>query len=205
MRMILAAFVGMFLCGAGYASDDCVVYKMTPTVHLTAPMWEKSVVQPLKPMDLWHGNVIATLVDNYDITGDITPIEDGFCVALKSVDAVVGYSDFLVQIDNRHRRGTCSYDAILMHEDEHIRAYLSVIDEMTPELEGAVRSAANSVMPVFVRDTGDIDAAIDELNHRLQSHPDLILINRRIRAAEEIKNKTVDAHDDGSRLRGCME
>lgn len=205
MRMILALLVGLGLGAGAYAGDDCVVYKMTPDVQLSAPNWEKSVVQPLKPMDLWHGNVVATLVDNYDITGDVTPIEDGFCVALKSVKATVGYSDFLVQIDSRHRRGTCSYDAILSHEDEHIRAYLSVIDDLMSSLQDAVETAAQSVMPVFVRNESDIDGAIDELNRRLQTHPDIVLINRRIRANEEIKNKAVDAHDDGARLRRCME
>ncbi len=147
---------------------------------------------------------MATLVDNYDITGDVTPIEDGYCVALKSVDATIGYNDFLVQIDSRHARGTCAYDAILSHEDSHIRAYLSVIDDMHDDILAAIDHAARTVMPVFVPLNGNIDAALDELNKRLQDHPELILMRRRIRANEEIKNKDIDAHDDGTRLKRCM-
>ena len=128
MKKIIYTFLSLcFITHASNAMDDCLDYKLTPKINITSPDWSKSVVQPLKKMDVLHGNVIATLVDNFEITGDITSIEDGFCVALKNVDATIGYSDFLVQIDISHKPNTCSYNAILQHEDEHIRAYLSVI------------------------------------------------------------------------------
>ena len=184
--------------------DDCMAYKIRPRITVSAPEWSKEVVQPLKEMDLLHGDVIATLVDNYDITGDVTGIEDGFCVSLKSVAATVGYSDFLVQIDMRHVPGTCTYNAVLSHEDEHIRAYMSIINDFQTELHDAIYAAADSVMPVFVRDEEDIDKALDTLNKNLQSHPDVILVKQKIRAAEEIRNKRVDENDDGTRLKQCM-
>lgn len=187
-----------------YAADDCLDYKIRPRITVSAPEWTKQVVQPLHEMDLLHGDVIATLVDNYDITGDVTPIEDGFCVSLKSVDAVVGYSDFLVQIDMRHAPDTCAYNAVLSHEDEHIRAYLSIVDDFKTDLHNSIYSAADTVMPVFVKNEEDIDSALDTLNQNLQSHPDVILLKQKIRAAEEIRNKHVDENDDGMRLKQCI-
>ena len=133
-------------------ADDCLPYKLNPAVYIDSLSWAKEVVQPLDPMDLLHGNVIATLSDNYDIVADITSIEDGFCVAIKSVTAAVGYTNFLVQIDMRHVPESCSYNAILSHEDDHIRAYLSVIDDFKPELQKSIYSAADSITPIFVRD-----------------------------------------------------
>ena len=189
---------------AARAYDDCLPYKLTPKITLDVPEWSKEVVQPLQHMDLLHGNVLATLVDNYDIVADITNIEDGYCVSLKSVDATVGYSNFLVQIDIRHMPESCTYNAILSHEDQHIRAYLSVIDDFTPELMNAVYTAADSITPIFVRNTSDIDAAITELNAELQAHPDLILVKQKIKAAEEIRNKRVDQHDHGQSLQKCF-
>lgn len=186
-------------------ADECLGYKLRPDVHISTPQWTKQVVQPLKPMNLLHGNVVATLVDNYDITADITSIEDGFCVGLKAVDATIGYSDFMVQIDIRHAPGSCSYDAILSHEDEHIRAYLSIIDDYADDLRSAVYTAADSIMPIFVSDAADIDAAVDKINEYMQSHPDLVMIKKKITAAEEIKNKRVDQNDTGAGLRRCME
>ena len=201
---ILCFFV-LFIPIGVFADDDCLPYKLTPKITLDTPQWSKEVVQPLRHMDLLHGNVVATMVDNYDIVADITNIEDGYCVALKNVFATVGYTDFLVQIDIRHKPNTCTYNAILGHEDEHIRAYLSVIDDFKKELKDSIYSAADSITPIFVRNQSDIDAAIDELNAELQAHPDLILVKQKIKAAEEIRNKRVDQHDTGETLRKCFQ
>ena len=201
---ILCFFV-LFIPIGAFADDDCLPYKLTPKITLDTPQWSKEVVQPLRHMDLLHGNVVATMVDNYDVVADITNIEDGYCVALKNVFATVGYTDFLVQIDIRHKPNTCTYNAILGHEDEHIRAYLSVIDDFKKELKDSIYSAADSITPIFVRNQSDIDAAIDELNAELQAHPDLILVKQKIKAAEEIRNKRVDQHDTGETLRKCFK
>lgn len=203
-KALFLCFLCMVLPNAARGEDDCMAYKIRPRITVSAPEWTKQVVQPLKEMDFLHGDVIATLVDNYDITGDVTGIEDGFCVSLKSVAATVGYSDFLVQIDMRHIPGTCTYNAVLSHEDEHIRAYMSIINDFQTELHDAIYAAADSVMPVFVRNEEDIDTALDTLNKNLQSHPDVILVKQKIRAAEEIRNKRVDENDDGTRLKQCM-
>lgn len=186
-------------------ADDCVAYKLTPKITIDNPSWVKEVVQPLEPMDLWHGNVVATMVDNYDIVADVTSIEDGFCIGLKSVHATIGYSDFSVRIDIRHTPNTCSYDAVLAHEDQHIRQYLSVIDDFKEDLHKSVFVAADSVMPIFVPDMELFDAAIDELNKELQAHPDLILVKQKIKAEEEIRNKRVDLVDTGAGLKKCFK
>ena len=201
---ILCFFV-LFIPIGAFADDDCLPYKLTPKITLDTPQWSKEVVQPLRHMDLLHGNVVATMVDNYDVVADITNIEDGYCVALKNVFATVGYTDFLVQIDIRHKPNTCTYNAILGHEDEHIRAYLSVIDDFKKELKDSIYSAADSITPIFVRNQSDIDAAIDELNAELQAHPDLILVKQKIKAAEEIRNNRVDQHDTGETLCKCFQ
>jgi hypothetical protein len=198
---IFAAAVGVF---SNAAADDCLSYKLNPVVEVSAPSWRKEVVQPLRPMDLWHGNVVATLVENYEIIGNTTSVEDGMCVSLKKVGASVGYSDFQVMIDSRHAPESCAYNAILTHEDEHIRAYLSVIDDLGPDIHAAVYAAANSIVPVFVRADADADSALDLLNEKLQKHPELILLKQRIQAAQEIRNKRVDQVETGAHLQQCM-
>ena len=186
-------------------ADDCLGYKLTPTVNIKTPSWSKKVVQPLQHIDVLHGDVIATMVDNYEITSDITSIEDGFCVAIKNVDVMIGYSDFLVQIDISHKPETCSYNVILSHEDEHIRAYLSVIDDNEKLLKQSIESAVNSMVPVFVKNESDIESAIDKLNEQIQNHPDIILLKQQLKADEEIRNKYVDENDNGERLKKCFD
>ncbi len=185
-------------------ADDCLDYKLKPKITITSPIWTKNVVQPLQKMDVLHGDVIATLVDEFEITADITSIEDGFCVSLKSIDATIGYSDFLVQIDISHRPNSCSYNAILQHEDEHIRAYLSVIDDNQDLFKKSLSIASDSIIPIFVKNEKNIEAAIDKLNEELQNHPDIILLKQQIHADEEIRNKYVDINDTGETLKKCF-
>ena len=186
-------------------ADDCLDYKLNPIITIKSPIWTKSVVQPLQKMDILHGNVIATLVDEFEITADITSIEDGFCVALKNIDATIGYSDFLVQIDISNKPNTCQYNAIWQHEDEHIRAYLSVIEDNQFLFNKSVKNAANSIVPVFVKNEKDIEFAIDKLNTHKQHHPDIILLKQQIHADDEIRNKYVDLNDTGETLKKCFD
>lgn len=204
-RKFLAIFLSLFGVLNIANANECATYKIKPKIVINIPQWNKSVIQPHESMDLLHGNVVATLVDNYDINTDITSIEDGFCISLKSVYSTIGYSDFLVKIDKRHNKNSCSYNAILNHENKHIDAYLSVIDDYKTDLHNALYSAADSVMPIFIKDTSEIDWAIEKLNNELQSHPNIVLIKQKIHAAEEIKNKNIDIIEDYSELKKCLK
>lgn len=185
-------------------ADDCLQFKNIPNVNINLPEIHKDVLQPKQPMDLWHGNIIATFVDNYDIVTDVKDEKDGFCVVLKNVNAVVGYNDFLINIDIRHDLNSCSYNAVLEHEEKHVNAYLSVVDDFMGDFKQSVFVAADSVMPIFIKNKSDIDAAIVMMNNEIQSHPEVVLIKQKIKAAEEIRNKKIDQNDDGSDLKKCF-
>lgn len=186
-------------------ADNCLQYKRAPEILLNSPDWSKTVVQSTVPMDLWHGNVIATLQDKYDVLTEIKPVDDGYCVVLKSVGATVGYSEFLVQIDMRHTPNTCPYNAVLKHEEKHVQTYLSVMDDFRDDFQDAVFVAADSIMPIWIAMRDDADRAVDMMNNELQSHPDLILVKQKLHAAEEIKNKQVDRDETGADLANCFE
>ena len=163
-------------------------------MRIDKPDWVKKVGQPLKMMDLYHGNVVATLIDEYDIIVNIDelPNNGGYCVGIKNINATIGYSDFLIKVDMRHKLNSCSYKTVLEHESEHIDAYLSVIDDFQDDLKKSVYSAANSILPIYVTTEDGIRNAIDDLNTKLQNHPELILVKQKISAAEELRNKKVD-------------
>lgn len=184
-------------------SGVCVEYKLNPDIHIKTPKYTKTVIQSEIQSDRLHGNVLSTLVEDYDLVVDIIPVPDGFCVVLKDVDSTIGYNDFAVKIDQSHIIGTCSYNAILHHEDKHIGAYLSVISDLKTDIKNSVFNAANSIMPVFVDSRDDIDNVIENMNYEMQKHPDLVLIKQKINAAQEIRNKRVDQNENGSELKQC--
>ena len=191
-----------FLC-CPLSANDCLGYKNIPRIVINVPAWTKRVVQPKEPMDLWHGNVVATLQESYDIATEIRQVKGGFCIGLKSVNITIGFSDFVINIDIRHQPDSCQYNAVLAHEEEHLNTYLSVMDDFMVDLHKSVFAAADSVMPVFVESKDDFDDAIDKMNKELQNHPDLVLVKQKIKAAEEIRNKQIDQEEDYQELNKC--
>lgn len=194
----------VFFCFSANA-NECMAYKIKPKITVITPEYEKQVVPSQEPMNLLHGNVVATLVDNYDIVTEITPVENGYCIWLKSVEAAIGYTNFLVQIDSRHGLKTCSYRAILNHENRHIDAYLSVIEDNKYELYDAIYSGADSIMPIFITSEADANSAIEKMNNELQSHPDVVLAIQKLHADEEINNKNIDRQENYAELRQCLQ
>lgn len=191
------------MSGLSFANTDCLSYKINPRIDITEPKYTKKVVQPETEMTKLHGNVVATLIDNYDIIVDVVRVFDGYCVVLKSVNATIGYSDFLIQVDSRNVPNSCEYNAILQHEDKHINTYLSVVQDFQKQLHDAVFTAAKSVTPVFIKDYNNTDLAIDKLNADMQTHPDIILIRQKIRIAQELRNKRIDQNEDNTELKKC--
>lgn len=195
-------FILCFVISAN--ANECISYKVKPKITINIPLYTQEVIQPKQQMDLLHGNVVATLVNNYDIVADITSVKDGFCVGLKAIEATIGYNDFLVKIDSRHRPNSCSYNAILNHENKHINTYLSVIENYKKQLHDSIYSASDSIMPIFVKEQSQINSAIEKINNELQSHPDVVLVIQKIHADEEIYNKNIDRQEDYSELKKCL-
>jgi len=166
-------------------------------------------------MDLLHGNVVATLVEEYEIeygaarvggeNGEAarSPKGEGWCVFIEGITVEMGYTDFVVQVDKRHSPESCEFKRILEHEDEHVAAHLAVIRDEGKNIRAAIAAAANNVLPMFARDENGIDDAMNELETRLQNRPEIRLLRQKLAAEREIRNKKIDMNDRGERLRGC--
>ena len=200
----LPVFFSVFCIVISANANECLQYKVKPKIVINIPDYTVEVIQPRDRMNLLHGNVVATLINNYDIVADIIPVDGGYCVGLKTIYATIGYSDFLVKIDSIHKPESCSYNAILSHENKHIDAYLSVINDYKTELHNSLYSAADSIMPIFIREQDMMDNVIEKLNDELQSHPDIVLIIQKIHADEEIKNKYIDRQENYKELKKCL-
>ena len=73
----------LFLPFSSFAGDECIIYKQMPDVKIKNPRYNMEIIQPDEPMNIFHGTVLATLVEDYDISVDIVAINGGYCVILK--------------------------------------------------------------------------------------------------------------------------
>lgn len=106
----------------------------------------------------------------------------GFCVGLKHAEMTIGYDRIKVYIDRRYRPGTCQYQVILEHENEHVRNFqdtlanyipairqrlIDVARSSLPQVAGSMQSGAryfvghlrNSLTPLIRQMQADMDAA----------------------------------------------
>ena len=197
-----------------FAAGECLKYKTVPSLKIKVPAFSVSVVQPDRPMDLLHGNVVATFAEEYEIEYGAAKIGDngappetrrggGWCIFIEGLAVEMGYTGFVVQIDRRHAPGSCEFDGIIEHEDEHINAHLSVVEDRQKDIRKAIAAAANNVLPVFVPDEDGIDGAMNDLEAELQNRPEVKLLRQKLAAEMEIRNKKIDMNDRGGRIRGC--
>ncbi|MCL2749043.1 MAG: hypothetical protein FWE50_03120 [Alphaproteobacteria bacterium] len=203
MKKAVSFFIFTF-CFSGFAfADDCLSHKVSPTVEVIRPEWTVEAMQPSESMDALHGTVAATFEEEYNLSVASEPLDAGYCVVLRSVRASVGYTDFLVRIDASHIPGSCGYDMTMEHEEEHITAHIAALDGEYASIEKTIETAANSIMPVFVKSLDGVDAVLDKMQSDLQNDPGIILMKQKLDVQQEIGNKKVDEHDDGKRINSC--
>ena len=99
----------------------------------------------------------------------LIPIEGGrYCAEPVTYDLSIGYSDFLVYIDRRYKRGSCEFHAILNHENAHVALYRGYLTRYLPNIRKLARHAAAGVRPVVVT-TPDLGAKYiqDQVQRRI--------------------------------------
>ena len=205
----ILCFIFIPFCAFG---DDCVQYKKTPFVTIKNPDWTKTVKLSDEKLDEYigknisfklHGTTETSLIQKYEVDFNVIPQGDGYCIIINGVDAIIGYEKFLIKIDKSYDINSCEYDAILKHEEKHINAYLSILDDLEPDIKNSIFNAANSVMPMYVPNIQTADLMFEELYHKMENHPELVLLNQKIDAAQEIRNKRIDQDEDHHELKMC--
>jgi hypothetical protein len=85
------------------------------------------------------------------------------CVALKGIQAKAGSGDLTVLIDSRYRPGSCQYQAILDHEQEHVRINADALSRTGRLLDERLRSVGNDWAGRWVPDSeaGKIEEAVN--------------------------------------------
>ena len=203
----------LFFCFISPAfSDACIKYKSEPVVDVKSPVPTKKVVLSDDTMDEYHGKYFsfklhgvtqASLIVKYQMEFDFIPESTGFCIKLRKMDTTLGYDNFDIKIDKSHKENSCSYNAVLAHEEKHVNAYLSVLSDLESEIKNSVYNAANSVMPEFASNYAEIDEIIEGFYKKIENHQDMTLVLQKIHAAEEIRNKRIDQEESGEDLKKC--
>jgi hypothetical protein len=100
------------------------------------------------------------------------PVQGGYCVYLREVDARFGYRAMDVFIASEYRPNTCEYRAILDHENQHVAINRQGVAEYAPRIRQALESHLAELAPRF---TQDPQVGTDRSLAALQLHVDPLL------------------------------
>ncbi|MHA1599117.1 MAG: hypothetical protein ACTSV1_10380 [Alphaproteobacteria bacterium] len=111
-----------------------------------------------------------TLTDfrfNIKTTVRLQPLAGGrHCATPESFDLNIGYSDFIIYIDRRYKRGSCEYRAIREHENTHVSLYRAYLARHMPELRRQAEATARRIKPTHVNRP---DAGATYIQNQMQS------------------------------------
>lgn len=201
MKKSLLFFLGIFVFGA--ANADCMDYKISPSVNIKQLKWTERTAQPKTEMNSLHGSVAASFNEEYDLHIMTFPDKTGVCVVLSGVDAKLGYTEFLINIDRAHKKDSCEYNLTLKHEKKHIAAHISAFDNELNNMKESIKIASDSIMPIYIKNMDLADDAMNDIQEQIQQHPSIVLMKQKLNANQEILNKKVDDGSDNKLINNC--
>lgn len=74
----------------------------------------------------------AELMVNGTAENRIVKVEGGYCVVLSAVNMQLFYEDILVLIDRKYPVGSCEYNTVVRHENQHVAIARKVLDFYSP-------------------------------------------------------------------------
>ncbi len=119
----------------------------------------------------------------------------GHCVALAEAKFSVGYDDMTVYVSRDYPEGSCEYDVILAHEDEHVRLNREVLKAYEGKFKQAIARVLAGKKSIFAHQQGAARAAyVKELERQLNP------VVAEMAAARNRKNGAIDTQDSYRRL-----
>lgn len=103
---------------------------------------------------------------------------DKACVSLKSLKVTL-YAKPTIMIASNFRRGTCEYQAVLGHEQKHVRALMNFVRQQAPKLRRKVQETvrqSRTYKRVALNDTTAAQKQIqDNLTYQLDAYQNSLL------------------------------
>ncbi|MCB2106842.1 MAG: hypothetical protein KDE14_04030 [Rhodobacteraceae bacterium] len=205
--------LGVFFCHAALAQSGCAPYSQGVGVSFSIldpdPVYSNTLnVTSLRDFLRARGHVISghhqrTLgVTSYQSRFVISgrtfsiPTAGGYCVYFRHIDVEYGYLDHDVFVASEYPPGSCEYNAILDHENQHVAINRVALREGARLLRQELEQALERFEPKFSKDpqTGT-DRAIADL--QLSATPTLNRIERDQAARNAVLDSTSNYEETG--------
>lgn len=77
-------------------------------------------------------------------------IQKGACIRLKTIEIEFKLDDLRVYLNNEYKAGSCPYQAILDHENYHVRVAQEALEFYAPDFQEQVGVLIENIPPVYI-------------------------------------------------------
>ncbi len=106
-----------------------------------------------------HGLTHSSLGYHLQASFDLQGLPDGtWCLWPRATTADLGYTDTTVYVARDYAAGTCAFEAVLAHEEEHVAINTSVVDDHAPRLRTTLAALTRQGFPLAGRDPESLRA-----------------------------------------------
>ena len=172
----------IFLCCFIFAYDavanPCDEYKNIAKINLKTANPSIIIKSGIPNKDKYVEGV-TNIKEFFEIEPEITYVlfwDNGnarYCVFLKNINATFGFRDFEVIINEKRKKDSCEYNAVLEHENQHIKDANNVLKNSLPEIQNTFIKIAKSVDPIYVENTDDVPYAYEKIKKQTQVQGEL--------------------------------
>ena len=121
----------------------------------------------------------------------IVPQNGGYCVYLKNVKAEFGWKRMEVHVAMEYPTGTCEYNAILDHENQHVSIIKTALSDYAPKVRAELERQISRQKPIFTRRAASAaDQAVEDLYGRMRG-----IVNR-FQQAQAARHAAIDSNSN---------
>lgn len=147
----------------------------------------------------WHlpiGLTVAGFDTRFETTFSYREAQPfGYCVALAEAKVSLGYEDITVYVSSEYPQGSCEYDTILAHEQEHVQINRNILRTYKPKFQQAFARVLASKKVIFAQRKDEARSAyLLELQHQFKPVVTEMLTTR------NLENGAIDTQDNYRRL-----
>lgn len=196
MARQIFTFLFCLFCVESVFAGPCDEYKKNPPVNIEKSSWNITVQSSQE--DLWPKGGFVKIHPFYTLSPTIQYTYNGdfYCVYLESVNAVVGFQDFDITINKKHKSGSCEYDAILKHENHHIQDSVNALNSLFPDIKSTLAELSNSIETIYVEDPDNVQIAIEGIESQLIESEQIKRLIENFKRQQEYDANVLDSEPD---------
>ncbi|MBN2676338.1 MAG: hypothetical protein JXR30_03745 [Alphaproteobacteria bacterium] len=127
------------------------------------------------------------------------------CVFPHTITVFYGYPKLDVFIDDKYAKDSCEYNEILAHENQHVFVHQDTLKQYSTRFGEVIKKIAQTLYPISFSHPDEFDAITKKMIQQIQSHPEVLSLQREFERAVQEGNNALDRTDNYQEIKSRCE